>query len=99
MSVYVTLVQFTDQGIRNVKESPKRFEAGTTALASVGIKVLGGYYTMGAYDMVLITEAEDEQLITAALLALGAQGNVRSTTMRAFSPAEFAAILQKIPPA
>ena len=99
MSVYVTLIQFTDQGIRNVKESPKRFEAGAKALASVGIKVLGGYYTMGAYDMVLITEAEDEQLVTAALLALGAQGNVRSTTMRAFSPAEFAAILQKIPPA
>jgi uncharacterized protein with GYD domain len=97
MALYVTLFQFTDQGMRNVKESPKRLEANIKAATSMGIKILGAYYTMGAYDVVTIAEIEDEQLATAFGLASLAQGNVRATTMRALTPAEFAEIVQKMP--
>ena len=99
MAIYVMLMQFTDQGIRSIKDSPKRLEANAKLAASAGVKILGAYYTMGAYDAVVIAEAADEQLAVAGLLASGAQGYSRTTTMRAFSPAEFAEILQKMPPA
>jgi uncharacterized protein with GYD domain len=97
MPIYVTLAQFTDQGIRNIKEAPQRAEANAKLGATFGVKLLGAYYTMGEYDMVAIIEAEDEQLATAGLLVLGTQGNVKTTTMRAFSPAEFAEIVKKMP--
>ncbi len=94
---YITLFQFTDQGIRNVKESPKRIEAGIKAAEKVGAKVLAAYYTTGAYDIVIITEVPSEEVQTAFVLAECTRGNVRSTTMRAFSVDEFSGIVQKIP--
>lgn len=97
MAIYIVLAQFTDQGIRNIKEAPQRAEANAKLGATFGTKLLGAYYTMGAYDMVAIVEAENEQLAVAGLLTLGAQGNVKTTTMRAFTPAEFAEIVQKMP--
>ena len=98
MPIYVTLVQFTDQGLRNIKESPHRLEVSIKAAASAGVKYLGVYYTPGgAYDMMAIVEAEDERMAVALGLASLAQGNVRATTMRAFTPAEFAGIVQKMP--
>jgi uncharacterized protein with GYD domain len=97
MPIYVTLAQFTDQGIRNIKESPKRSQTNLAALTSAGVKILGAYYTAGPYDMVVIMEAEDEQLAIALGLANVMQGNVRTTSMRAFSPAEFAEIIKKMP--
>lgn len=97
MAKYVTLYQFTDQGIRSVKDSPARLKAAIKKAEGLGLKVLGAYYTLGQHDLVVISEAADENVATAFALAQAAQGNIRSTTMRAFDPAEFEAIVKQMP--
>lgn len=97
MARYVTLYQFTDQGIRNVKDSPARLKAAIKKAEGIGMKMLGAYYTEGAYDLIAISEAPDEKIATAFAIATAAQGNVRSTTMRAHTPDEFEAILKLMP--
>jgi uncharacterized protein with GYD domain len=97
MAAYVTLYQFTDQGIRSVKDSPARLRAAVKKGESIGMKIVGAYYTEGPYDLVVISEASDEKAATAFALGIAAQGNVRSTTMRAYTPEEFEAIVAKLP--
>lgn len=97
MARFVTLYQFTDQGIRNVKDSPARLKAVVKKGESIGMKIVGAYYTEGTYDLVVISEASDEKAATAFALGIAAQGNVRSTTMRAYSPDEFDAIVKMMP--
>ena len=97
MAKYATLYNFTDQGIRAVKESPSRLKAAIEAAEGFGMKVLSVYYTAGPYDLVVISEADDEKAATAFALATGAQGNVRSTTMRAWDPDEFEQIVALMP--
>ena len=97
MAKFVTLWQFTDQGIRNVKDSPARVKAANKKAESKGMKVIATLYTEGPYDLITISEVSDEKLATAFALATLAQGNVRSTTMRAFDPDEFEAIVKMMP--
>lgn len=97
MPTYVTLYKLTDQGVRNIREAPTRIEAGIKAWEAGGGKMLGFYATTGEYDYVGISEAPTEEAGTAFNLAIASQGNVRSTTMRAFSRDEFAAIIAKLP--
>jgi len=97
MARYVTLYQFTDQGIRNVKDSPARLKAAIRKAEGLGMKMLAAYYTEGPYDLIAISEAADEKTATAFALATAAQGNVRSTTMRAYDPDEFEAIVKMMP--
>jgi uncharacterized protein with GYD domain len=95
--MYVTLYNFTDQGIRAVKKSPDRLKAGIKAAEDAGMKVLGAYYTQGPYDLVVISEASDEDAAAAFALGTAAQGNVRSTTMRAWDADGFSRLLSRIP--
>jgi uncharacterized protein with GYD domain len=97
MARYVTLYQFTDQGIRSVKDSPARLRAAIKKAEGAGMKMLGAYYTEGPYDLVVLSEAADEKTATAFAISTAAQGNVRSTTMRAHTPDEFEAILKMMP--
>ena len=97
MATYVTLYTFTDQGIRNVKESPARLKAGIEAAESAGMKLLGAYYTQGPDDLVAISETDNEDAATAFALATAAQGNVRSVTMRAWDPDDFEKIVSMMP--
>ena len=96
MSTFIILVNFTDQGIRNVKDSPDRYEAFKVLAEKVGGKVKGVYYTMGHYDMVLIVEGSDEAAMTA-MLKVGSVGNVRTETLRGFSVEEMRKIIGKMP--
>ena len=96
MATYVSLVNFTDQGIRDIKESPKRYEAFKAMAEKVGATVKGVYYTVGSYDLVLITEGTDEAIATA-LLKAGSLGNVRTQTLRAFSVDEIKKMLANLP--
>lgn len=96
MSISVTLYKFTDQGVRNIKDSPQRLDAAIKAAEAKGVKLLGAYYTFGEYDLVVIAEAEDEQVGLAHTLATVSMGNVRSTTLHAYTPAEFAEIIRKM---
>jgi uncharacterized protein with GYD domain len=95
MATFISLLNWTDQGIRNVKDSPDRYEAFRTAAEKMGVKVKGFYYTMGHYDMVLIAEGSDEAAMTA-LLKLGSLGNLRTETLRSFSVEEMRKFIGKM---
>ena len=97
MPTYVTLYKWTEQGIKNVKQAPERVEAAKKASEAMGGKILGLYVTLGEYDLVTISEWPSDEAGMVMLLAQGAQGNVRSTTLKAFAPAEFAKIVKKMP--
>ena len=97
MVTYVVLVNFTDQGIRNVKQSPERAKALGAAGAKLGIKVKETYWTMGAHDAVLIADAPNDEAMTALSLGVGSLGNIRTQTMRAYSADEMNKILAKLP--
>lgn len=97
MALYVTLYNFTDQGIRAIKESPARLAAGIKGAEDAGMKVLGAYYTQGPYDLVIISEGKDEDTAAAFALGTAALGNVRTTTMRAWTAEGFSKIISMIP--
>lgn len=97
MALYVTLYNFTDQGIRAVKESPARLKARIQAAEGEGMKVLGAYYTQGPYDLVVVSDVADENAATAFALATAAAGHVRSVTMRAWDPDAFAKVVSLMP--
>ena len=97
MPTYITLYKMTEQGIKNVKDAPGRIQEGIKNWEGAGGKLIGFYATQGEYDYVGIAEHPDEEVATAFMLGMGAQGNVRTTTLRAFSPDQFASIVAKIP--
>ncbi len=95
MATYITLVNFTDQGVRAVKDSPQRLDAFKALAEKQGVSVKSTWYTVGAYDIVVTVEGSDEA-VTAVLLKVGSLGNVRTRTMRAFSPDEMRGIMGKM---
>jgi uncharacterized protein with GYD domain len=97
MATYYALCNWTDQGIRNVKESTHRAEAVQAAAQKAGVTVKSIMWTMGSYDLVAQFEAPDDATITAFTLAIGVQGNLRAETLRAFSRDEMSAILARLP--
>ena len=96
MATYILLTNFTDQGIRNVKDTTKRADAFKELAKSLGGSVKETYWTLGQYDGVYIVDSPDETLITALGLGLGKLGNVRTQTLRAFSKVDMDAILRKV---
>ena len=97
MPTYVVLLNFTDQGIREVRGTLERAQAGREQLESLGLTLREMFWTVGPYDLVAIGEAPDDESATAAMLALGEQGNVRTTTLRAFSADEMRGVLERLP--
>ena len=97
MPTYIILANWTDQGIRNVKESPQRLEAAKKAIEAAGGKWLGFYLTMGKYDMVVIAEGKSDEAVAATLLAIGSGGSVRTETLKVFPEDEYRQIIAKIP--
>ena len=96
MATFITLVNFTDQGIRNIKESPDRAAAFQAMADKLGVTVKSIYYTLGHYDLVLVVDGTDEAAMTA-LLKVSSLGNVRTQTLRGFSVDEMKGILSKMP--
>ncbi len=96
MHTYIVLMKLTDQGIRAAKEAPDRIEAGIRSLDTLGGKIMGFYATLGEYDYVACLEAPNEAIVMRFLLAFGAAGDVRTTTMKALSRAEFEEIARKL---
>jgi uncharacterized protein with GYD domain len=95
MPTYVGLLQFTDQGIRNVQDTTKRAASAIAEADRMGVKVTDSFWTMGAYDVVLLLDAPDDATVTAFSLKLGSLGNVKTQTMRAFRSEEMKSILAK----
>ena len=97
MPTFISLSNFTDQGVKSAKDSVKRAEAVKAMGAKYGVKMKDIYWTMGAYDVVAIFEAPDGPAISAFALAVAGAGNVRSQTLRAFPQDEMKEILKKLP--
>ena len=96
MAMYVVLANFTDQGVRNVKDTVKRADAFKELAKSSGATVRDIYWTLGQYDIVATVDAPDDAVVTAIGLTLAKAGNVRTQTLRAFSSADMGAILSKV---
>lgn len=96
MAKYVVLANFTDQGIRNVGDTVARAEQVKAAMAAAGVKMLDILWTLGQHDLVLTVEAPDDETATRVLLSVAKAGNVRSTTMRAFTAQDMGRILQGV---
>jgi uncharacterized protein with GYD domain len=96
MMTYVVLATFTDQGVKNAKDSPKRAEAFRQMARTFGVTVKDIFWTQGRYDIVTVVEAPDELSATALNLSLGALGNIRTESLRAFSSAEMMKIVAKM---
>lgn len=97
MGTYIGLINYTDQGIRNIKDSPQRAEAARKAIRDMGGDMKGLYLTMGGYDLIAILEAPSDEVIAKFVITLSAQGNVRTTTLKAFTEAEFGEIVAALP--
>jgi uncharacterized protein with GYD domain len=97
MPMYVVLYKWTELGIKNVKDSPARLAASIKMAEKAGGKVIGAWYTMGEYDLVAVSEWPDDKTASAFVLAQAAQGSVRTTALKAHTPAEFAEIVKLMP--
>ena len=96
MATYIMLANFTDQGIRNVKDTVKRAEVFRELAKGAGVTVKDLYWTLGQYDIIAIADAPDETTVTALGLTLGKSGNVRTQTLRTFSADDMKKILAKV---
>ncbi len=97
MLTFITFINFTDQGIKNVKDSPKRIRAGKALLKKMGGRVKQVYLTSGDRDAVLIAEVPNGDVMAKYAMALGSLGNVRTTTVRAWPEAEFKKMVSELP--
>ena len=97
MPTYVALSNYTEQGIRTVKNGPARLNAVKKQFKAMGGELKAFYLTMGPYDIVTIVEAPDDETAAAMSLAIGSGGNVRTVTMKAFDEAEFRRVVKTLP--
>ncbi|MBI4522492.1 MAG: GYD domain-containing protein [Deltaproteobacteria bacterium] len=97
MATYVALVNFTDQGIRQIKQTTERAKNLVNAAANLGVNVKEIYWTMGAYDAVFIADAPNDEAVTSLALSMGSLGNIRTQTMRAYTAEEINKILARLP--
>ena len=96
MVTYLMLLNWTDQGIKNVKDSPKRLDGVKKLAKDLGGEVKSFYMTLGAYDLVLIVEMPNNDKLASFSLKLGSLGNVRSTTLRAYSEDDYRRIISSL---
>ncbi len=97
MPKYIVLMNLTGQGIKAIKDAPSRLEEGIKGVEAMGGKVLDFYLTMGDYDYVAIGDFPSDEVAATFLLSLGSQGNVKTTTLKAFTQEEFAEIVKNVP--
>ena len=95
MPTYVSLLRFTDQGIRNYQDTVDRAEAYWESIERAGGRLLHQVWTMGEYDIVVLFEAPDDETATSVALGVSALGNVRTTTVRAFTAEEMRGIIER----
>ena len=88
MSAYVLLCNFTDQGVRTIKEAPQRRAAARELAKKLGVEIKMAYLAIGPYDLVIHAEAPNDETLATYRLSLGSRGNMRTTTLKVFSEAE-----------
>jgi uncharacterized protein with GYD domain len=97
MPTYISLLRFTQQGIEKVKESPARLDAAKEAYKSLGAELKEFYLVTGTYDIVIIAEAPNDEVVAKLALSIGAKGSVRTETLRAFKEDEYRKIISSLP--
>ncbi len=97
MATYISLMKLTEQGIKDIKNAPQRTETAIKSLEAMGGKLVGFYLVMGEYDYIGIAEAPSDEVVLTFMLGLGAGGNVRTTTLKAWPAAALAEIVGKLP--
>jgi uncharacterized protein with GYD domain len=95
MATYIALINWTDQGVKNFKDTVDRAGSAEEAIGKFGASFKDLYWTVGPYDLVTVVEAPDEETATAALLTIASEGNIRTTTLRAFSREEMTRVVEK----
>jgi uncharacterized protein with GYD domain len=95
MATYVVLIDWTQQGVASFKDSVDRYEAARAHFEKLDVTFKDTYWTLGGHDLVAILDAPDEETLAAALLMLSSQGNLRTTTLRAFSADEMRSVIAK----
>jgi uncharacterized protein with GYD domain len=97
MARYIVLANWTQKGIENIKDSPNRLDAARDAWRALGGELKEFYLTMGQYDMAVVVEAPDDETAAKLALATGAQGSIRTVTLRAFTEDEYRQIIAALP--
>ena len=97
MSSYIMLANYTDQGIRNIKDSPQRADAAKDLARSCGAEMKDLYLTMGGHDLVVMLEAPNDEAVAKFALKVGSLGNVRTTTLKAFTEPEYRNMIETLP--
>lgn len=97
MPRYVALIDWTDQGVRNFKDSVDRYEAASDQMEALNVRFTDIYWTLGTHDIVSVVDAPDDETLAAALLAVAGGGNIRTTTLRAFNRDDMRNIIAKTP--
>ena len=95
MPTYVVLMNWTDQGVSADRDAVRRRDHADSVAQKYGARVEQAYWTMGHYDIVAIIEAPDDESVTAMMLELTAEGNIRTSTLRAFDHDQMQAIIQR----
>ena len=96
MPTYVTLINWTDQGVRNVKDTVQRYDRSTELASKHGVSFEQIYWTVGLHDIVAITEAPDVESVSAFFLELSSAGNLKTTTLPAFDRDEMSSLLERV---
>jgi uncharacterized protein with GYD domain len=96
MAAYIIMTHFTEQGARNIKDSPKRAEVAIALGKKMGVKVKEIFWTIGPYDTLMVAEAANDETIAAFAMSVASRGSVKTLTMRAFRAKEVAGILGKM---
>lgn len=97
MSVYFILANYTEQGIRHIKDSPKRLDAAKELAASLGGEIQQFYMAMGVYDLIILAEFPDDATCADFVLRVGTLGNIRTTTVKAFAEPAYREIIAALP--
>ncbi len=96
MATFITTIKFTEKGVQAIGDSPKRAAAFKAAAKRLGVKVKEIYWTLGDFDGLVLFEAPDDETATAAMLQLSSQGNVHTSTCRAFAAAEMEKVVGRL---
>src|SRR6266849_124988 len=97
MPTYISMLQYTQQGIQKVKDSPSRLDAARKVFEKEGAKIKDVYLVMGEYDLIFVAEAPNDEVVAKLTLMLASQGNVKSLTARAFTESEYRKLIQSLP--
>jgi uncharacterized protein with GYD domain len=96
MATYVSIVNFTDQGIKVIRNTVERADSFCQTAERMGVTVRDIFWTLGTYDLVMVVEAPDDETVATLFFSLGSLGNIRAHTMRAFTAEDMANIVGKI---